>query len=361
MNKRIGLFRAIVVPYVLSRAIVLSALYTTRHLFTSLHIEHPLATSEGLLSWDASWYRVIARDGYDFGAAREGLRFFPLFPMLGRAVSWLPGVSAGAAVVLVANAAALVLGYLVYQLVVQERGDTALAQKAVWLMYLAPPAYVLVMGYAEALFLVLSSIVLLALRKERWWIAALAGLLAGLTRPVGVLLAIPAAVEGWRRREWKAVAPIVAPGVGSLAYLAWAARNTHEFFYPLRVQNESARRGGWVDPVRGIAHNVGEVFSGDHATAGIHVVAAVIFLGLLYVLFRRWPLSFSLYAAAGLFVALSSRNLDSMERYGLATVPFVLAGADIMTTPERERIVLVATTASLVAASVLAFTGVLVP
>lgn len=361
MRAHVGVVRTILVPYVLSRVIVLGALFTTRHLFTSLRIDHPLATRDGLLAWDAAWYEAIARDGYSFGAAKEGLRFFPLFPMLGRAVSWFPGVSAGLAVVLVANAAALVLGYLVYQLVLQERGDTALAQKAVWLIYLVPPSYVLVMGYAEGVFLVLSAVVLLTLRKEQWWIAAVAGFLAGLTRPVGVLLAIPAAVEGWRRREWRAVVPVVTPGLGSLVYLAWAARNTSDFLYPLRVQNEATRRGGWVDPVRAVAHNINEALSGDHATAAVHVAAAAIFLVLLYVLFRRWPLSFSLYAAAGLFVALSSRNLDSFERYGLATLPFVLAGADIMTTPERERMVLVVATAGLMAASILAFTGVLVP
>jgi hypothetical protein len=79
------------------------------------------------------------------------------------------------------------------------------------------------------------------------------------------------------------------------------------------------------------------------------------------VLARRWPLSFTLYAAAALVVALSSRNLDSLERYGLATLPFVMAGADVIAAPEAERVVLALAGAGLVAASILAFTGVLVP
>ena len=40
--------------------------------------------------------------------------------------------------------------------------------------------------------------------------------------------------------------------------------------------------------------------------------------------------SFTAYAAAALVISLSSRNLDSLERYGLATIPFVLAGADLL-------------------------------
>jgi hypothetical protein len=130
--------------------------------------------------------------------------------------------------------------------------------------------------------------------------------------------------------------------------------------YPVRVQEESARRGGYVDPFRAIGHAARETFSG-HLSGGIHAVSAVIFIGLLVVLFRRWPLSFAIYAAVALAVALSSRNLDSLERYGLATIPFVLAGADLIADETVERTVLVLVGAGLVLASVLAFCGVMVP
>jgi hypothetical protein len=228
-------------------------------------------------------------------------------------------------------------------------------------VYLVPPAFVLVMGYAEATFMTFAAVVLLGLRSRRWWLAAIFGFLAGLTRPVGVLLAVPAAVEGWQKRDPKAIAPAVAPGLGLLAYLVWAQRRTHDFLYPLRAQEDPVRRGQWVDPIRAVWHNIHELFVGDHVSAGVHVVGAVVFVALLYVLARRWPLSFTLYAAAALVVALSSRNLDSLERYGLATVPFVMAGADVIAQPEVERVVLYLAGAGLVAASILAFTGVLVP
>jgi hypothetical protein len=219
------------------------------------------------------------------------------------------------------------------------------------------------MGYAEATFMTFAALALLAMRSRRWCLAAVAGFLAGLTRPVGVLLAIPAAVEGWQHRaslrtgvssghgvppshagsRWgrvsadaKAALPVITPIAGLFAYLIWAARRTHDFWYPLRAQQDSVRRGHWVDPVRAVAHNVHELFAGDHLSAGVHAASAIV-------------------------VALGSRNLDSLERYGLATLPFVLAGADVTADPARERAVLVLASAGLVAASVLAFTGVLVP
>lgn len=352
--------RAVLIPFAVSRVIVIVVLVTVRHVVTTNHFAMPLAAHDGLLAWDASWYRDIARAGYD-GVAAEGLRFFPLFPILGRIVAWLPGVSAAFGVVFVANVSALVLGFVLYRLALHERDDPELARRAVWLVYLVPSAFVLVMGYAEATFMVFAGLVLLGLRTNRWWLAALFGFLAGLTRPVGVLLAIPAVVEGWQRRNVKAIVPALAPVAGLLTFLVWAQRRSHDFLYPLRAQQDPTRRGHWVDPIRAVAHNTRELFTGDHLSAGVHAASAIVFVLLLVVIARRWPLSFTLYAAAALIVALSSRNLDSLERYGLATLPFVLAGADVIGEPGTERVVLTLAGAGLVLASLLAFTGVLVP
>src|SRR5262249_48674077 len=88
---RAGAARAVLVPYVLSRVLVIGALLTTRHIFTTLKLAQPLAAHQGLDAWDASWYRDIASDGYDLVQKREGLRFFPVFPFAARVVSWFPG------------------------------------------------------------------------------------------------------------------------------------------------------------------------------------------------------------------------------------------------------------------------------
>ncbi len=353
---------AVLVPFVVSRVLVVSALAVTRHVFSTLNTPAAQRVQASLVGWDAGWYRDIARGGYN-AVPQEGLRFFPLFPFTARVLTWLPGVSAGAAVVVLANVFAFTLGLALYALVRHERpDDEALARRAVWLVYLLPPAYVLVMGYAEALFMTAATLLLLTVRTRRWWWAALFGLVGALTRPVGVLLAIPAFCEGLKSRDKEAVAAIVAPIVGLLGYLTWAARRTHHFWYPLRVQEDPTKRGHWVDPIRAVAHAVHETFAGDHISAGIHVVSAVIAVGLLVVLFKRWPFSFAIYATVAVVVSLSSHNLDSFERYALATVPLVIAGADLVgSRREVEEVVYVVAAAGLIAASVLAFTGVMVP
>jgi hypothetical protein len=365
--------RAVVVPFVASRAVVLAALVLTRHVVTALHASPPpVQVGDGLLAWDASWYRDIALHGYG-GVAKEGLRFFPFLPMLARVGSWLPGVSVRLALLLVVNACALAVGALVYDLARNEGRSDAVARRAVWIVYLAPPAFVLVMGYAEATLMTATLVALLAMRRRRWWIAAIAGVVAGLTRPVGLLLVVPALVEAYRaprrqaggastRREYAArVAAVFGSVVGTGAYLLWAEHRTGDLLYPLRVQQVSARRGGWIDPARAVWRAARDASSGDHLSAGIHVVTVAVLIALLVVLWRRWPASFTAYAVAAVGVALSARHLDSLERYSLSTVPLVLAAAELVGGGMRERVVLVAMGATLVAFSVLAFTGVLVP
>ncbi len=360
--------RSVFVPFVLSRVIVVVSLELTRHVYRAA-TTNPLSLQahQGLLGWDAAWYRDIALDGYG-GIDDRGLRFFPLFPMLARAVAWIPGVSTGFAVVFLANVFALAAGFLMFELARREGKDIALARRAVWILYLAPTAFVLVMGYAEATLITAALVSLLALRSKHWWVAAAAGVVAGLTRPVGVLLVVPALVEAWNARAVvtrKQIAglgaAIVAPFVGAGAYLVWAEHLSGDLLYPVRVQQVSTSRGGWIDPFRAVWRAGRLAFDGGHVTAGIHVVTAAALVALIVVLWRRWPASFAAYAIAVAVVGLSARNLDSLERYSLSTVPLVLAAADITGGGTRERVVLAGLGALLVACSVLAFSGLLVP
>jgi hypothetical protein len=283
-------------------------------------------------------------------------------------VSWVPGVSASLAVVLVANVFALAAGVLLYELVVREGRGVAPARRSVWILYLAPSAFVLVMGYAEAMLVVAALVALIALRHDKWWIAAAAGVVAGLTRPVGVLLVVPALFEAYRARRTATggrlagmIAAVAGPAIGGGAYLVWAEHRTHDLFYPLSVQQQSTSRGGWIDPVRAVWRAAHVFRAGDHLSAGIHIVTAALLVVLIVVLWRRWPASFTAYAIAAAVVGLSARNLDSLERYSFSTVPFILAAADLTGGGTRERVVLSALAALLVVGSVLAFSGVLVP
>jgi hypothetical protein len=356
------------VPFALSRVLVIATLGLTREVIRDLDtVTSPFQVGQGLRAWDAAYYTDIARAGYD-AVGVGGLRFFPAYPLLARAVALLPGVDTNLAILIVANACAFALGAVLYRLAWFERRDEVFARRAVWLLYLLPPAFVLVMGYSEATFMLFAATVLFAVRRGNWWVAAIAGALAGATRPIGLLLVVPALVEAVRHhrtldgRDIAArVAAVVSPVAGCFVYLSWAADRTDSFLQPLRLQEDPTRRGPVRFPVNNVIDVVRDFSTGDHDTAGLHLLTAAVCAGLVVVLARRWPASYSLYAAAALVLALTARNLDSLERYMLSTVPFTFALADFIDTQVRERTVLALATAGLVAAAALAFTGSLVP
>jgi hypothetical protein len=360
--------KVVLPPWLLARAFVLGTLALTRHVLTELHVApYPVQAHQGLLAWDAAFYADIARGGYH-AVPDAGLRFFPLVPLLGRALGWLPGVDSDLGLLIVVNASALALGFVLYELVVREVGDTDIARRAVWLAALAPPAFVLVLGYAEATLMLLGVAVALLVRRKQWWAAAGAGYLAGLSRPVGVFLAVFVLVEvatalrAARGRERVAqIAALVAPPAGLFTYLLWVADRTDRgFFYALRIQENPRLRGETVNPITNLGHATSELFSGDRFGSGLHAVTALVLVVLLVVLVRKWPWSYTAYAAVTLAFALSASNLDSLERYAFSTFPFVLAAATAVRT-SWERVAWVLCGAGIVGACVLAFTGVMVP
>ena len=361
-------FGIVLVPFVVSRVLVIATLGVTREVVRDLAtLTDPIQVGQGLLAWDAAWYADIARGGYD-AVPTEGLRFFPLFPLLARAAASFP-VSTAISPSCSSRTSARCCSA---SRSTASRSSNAATKRSpaarCGSLYLVPPAFVLVMGYAEATFMLLAVIVLFAIRRSQWLVAAGRGAARRACRPVGLLLVVPILVEALRNRRALTgtdiaarVAAVVAPVAGCFAYLSWAADRTTSFLEPLRIQEDPSRRGSARFPVTNVIGVARDFSTGDHDTAGLHLVTIAVCIVLLVVLARRWPASYTLYAASALVLALTARNLDSLERYRLSTVPFVLALADVVDTESRERVVLVLAAAGLVAAAALAFTGSLVP
>jgi hypothetical protein len=325
----------------------------------------PVALRQGLLAWDGAFYRDIATLGYG-GTGGEPLRFFPLYPMTGKVLAPLTLGDEGSALVLVANVAALAAAVLLRRLVLRETGDARLADRATWLLLLVPPAFVLTMAYSEALFLVLAIAFFAAVRRPRWVPAIAWGYLAGLTRPVGVVLAAPAAIEVWRNRRdlhgagWlPALGSVAAPFAGLATYLAVAAWRHDTFTGPLRAQEEF--RGDLVDPVTRTGRAVGDLFGSETFGDGLHLPFALVAIALVVLTARWWPASYSVFAAVLVVLALSADNLNSLERYLLVAFPLVLALARLTAGERAERLALALCGGGTVALTALALLGEYVP
>ncbi len=367
--------RASLLPFFATRAIVLAALALSRFLSGRLGLTGPagvraIGTSRaGLTAWDASWYLRVAEEGYS-GAGHTSLRFFPFLPLAARALGYVPGLSDRVALLLLVNLAGFAALVALHRLVTLEGVGGAAADRSVWILSLWPAAFVLVMGYAEALLLLLSVLAFWCWRTGRWWWSLLPAFLAGLTRPVGMLLAVPALVEGlswWRegRRHLPGTAlraaGVLAAPAGAAAYLAWAAAVFGSFTAPLSEQLSPKRRGVVADPLVTLVHDASDFLHGRHLGTALHAPFAVVFVVLAVYLFVRLPAAYGWYAVATLAVAVTAPNLDSLERYGLACFPLAVSAALVCANRSVERTVIVGLAAVLTGLAVLAFLGLYVP
>jgi len=354
--------------WLLARALVTVAYLTARYLEHHGRLDDALARTtvrQGLLAWDGAFYADIAQHGYA-ALTEPALRFFPLTPILGRAVGWL-GVGPRVGVVIVANLAALAAGTLLVLLVRSEGFAAGVATRSAWLVALAPSAFVLVLGYAEAVFLALAVGIFLAARRRRWLVVLALGLLAGLSRPGGFVVAVPIAIEAirtWRAapvaERLRSLAATASPFVGAALFLAWVDREFGDALLPFRVQTRANLKGSFTDPVSSIADAVDGLFHG-HVGTGLHVPWMIVAVVLVVISFRRLPASYGAFALVSLASAVTSANLDSFERYALGAFPIVIVVA-LLLTDRRWWIAAIATSSVVMTAyATLAFAHAYVP
>jgi hypothetical protein len=209
---------------------------------------------ERLTRWDAQWYAAIARDGYGLtrtvpdGRQLSDLAFFPLFPLLERALGALSGtayVDAGLALSLLAGLAAAACLHAIGTRLHDPR--TGLLLVLLWAA--VPVGIVQSMAYSEALFTALAAGAVLAALSRHWLLAGALAALAGLTRPVGLAVVagvvVAAAVVLWRREDGlrPVLAVLLAP-LGWLGYVAWVGVRLHD---PLGYFTVAGRWGNSFD------------------------------------------------------------------------------------------------------------------
>jgi hypothetical protein len=327
-----------------------------------------VSNRQGLLGWDAAHYAWIADHGYPPHES-ETTRFFPLVPLLARAVSLVPGVSTGVALIIVANVGAVVFGLLLHRLARQEGFDESGAARAVWLQTLAPAAFVLVMGYAESVFGALTVAFLSALRRRAWGWAGVVGLLAGTCRPLAVVLVAVALVEAGRglpdtgaRELLLRLTAVLAPAAGVGAYLAYIGARTGHPLLPFTVQARGNLRATIVSNPVSVTYRLVEGALGGHRPGGgLHVVWLVVYVVLLVVVARILPAGYTVFAGLTLLLGTTSESMNSIERYAWSAFPFALALAHLTRRPWAFLLTLSASTAGLVGYALLTFADRYVP
>jgi Mannosyltransferase (PIG-V) len=348
--------------------------------FTDLHN----GWQNGITGWikmDSGYFIEIAQHGYL--NHYQSAAFFPGYPALIRAASYLCFGNMVVAGLIVSNAALLAALVVLYRLTEREYDEPA-ARRAVLYLCLFPTAFFFFTLYTESVFL-LAAVGALALARYRHWAwASLAGLAAGLTRSAGIVIAIALAVEAIHQivedrrssadsASWRTLAPSVlgrlvasaGPLAGVAGYLLFWQLRFHDGSYPLRLQQSVwGRQLNW--PWATLWHGLtAAAWHGTRANLGwptFDFVLVVVGLALgVWVAIRTRPV-YAVYSCGSilffLLQGMPGRPLAADPRYLVVIFPLVWALARLGKNPHVHTAVVALSSAGLTIASWLFLTTV---
>ncbi|MEU9345977.1 hypothetical protein AB0D74_32705 [Streptomyces sp. NPDC048278] len=264
--------------------------------------------------WDSRWYLGIADHGYVhvLGTAYDhnNLAFFPLYPLLVKAVAVLtPGTRASTGLVL-SWLASLFAAWGVFAV-----GDRLAGRRVgvlltvLWAAY--PVGLVQWMGYTESLFTAFAAWTLYAVLTERWLYAAAGSVLAGLTRPTGIAVAAAVTVAALlslrtHRSPRALTAALVAP-LGWCAYVGWVGVRLHRWdgYFAVQRMWHNELDGG-AETLRWLRHLFGQVSRPELflVVVSLTMLASVVLFGLAAA--DRQPLPLLVFSAVLLVIVAAS-------------------------------------------------------
>lgn len=286
---------------------------------------------------DGGWYLDIAEHGYDPGPftsdEQKNWAFFPLYPLLIRSLVML-GIPAEppAAGIVLSHAFSLGAMVFIWKLT-EEKTDAATARRAVFYMSAFPTSIFFSAVSNMGLTLLLFSASLYYLLHESYGRASLMAGLAVLARGQGLFLFFPFALGIYRLRQgWPArirAAPyLLAPPAALGIFMLYMWRHTGNAFATADILAAWDRKFAPVwEPVLGFLRSPVMVGYYGWDLAPVNIVVAVLALGVLPLVFRRFGAIIGVYTIAMVLGSVSYSTLQAADRYILTAFPvFMLLG-----------------------------------
>ena len=292
--------------------------------------------------YDSGWYDSIVRYGYQAPpeiGQESAHSFFPLYPMLGRYLHLATGVDSFQTALLVTYAAL----FFAIPLLVEEarvRFGEERARDALPFLFLYPVGFFLAAVYTESLFLLVALLAFRSVRRGELWLAALFGILLGLTRAPAAAAGPGLAVAWWLarrddpRRLAGAALLFCAPLAGVLGWIfgiGWGKGEPMLFFRSMGAWRHAAG-----DPVAGVVSFFREpvdawrngVFREHPRELGpyLHFVLFSV-LGAAQLKLRRF--SDAAWTAAALALPVLTGTWAGIPRYTLTVYPGHFAAATL--------------------------------
>ena len=319
-----------------SRIVFLGVAYLAASFLASTNGSSDIGVFEMWTRWDARHFLEIAEFGYtDPRSDAHATAFFPLWPLLIRALS-ATGITPAFAGMLLATAASVVAVAYLYRLAEEELGRDAGRRASLYLLFF-PTAVFLVAPYSESLFLAGAIPAFYYARRGRWIASGMCAAVAMGARAAGVFLLCGLALEFVRQRNFSgatlrrglaggvlALLPLVAFG----AYL-WQVKGDPLYFF-------TDQRLGWGREFSGPMEALRSTWDGTRVDAGegvltnfvigwrVEIVAVALgILALLWALIKReW--GYAGYMGVFLAFLVTSTIYLSVPRTLLSMFPIVL-------------------------------------
>jgi Mannosyltransferase (PIG-V) len=319
--------------------------------------------AEIFADWDSGWYFDIASRGYYFNpSGQSSIAFFPLYPMLMRAVAWPFGGTdraiwmAGIVISWTAFALAMVA---LHRLTERIFGSREIARRTVLYLAVFPFSLFFTRVYAESIFLLTSVLAVSRAHDGRWWRAGFWGALATLARPNGILIALPLALMAVgdrprvtdlaKRFAALLIVPLALGGYCAYVYtlsgdpLAWLSAQAqwgYSLGHPpwqqlLKMLSRLVRYGAYE-----------YFFVSSMAPFRLfHGLAALVFLALTPAVFKRLGVAMGAYVLVSLLVPLSGNALEGVGRYAAVLFPTFMVVGCVKSERLREGILIVSSLA----------------
>lgn len=306
-----------------------------------------LLASTGFPQWLYSWggfdgvhYLTIIEKGY-FGT---GLiqAFFPLFPILGRIVSFVLENNLMSAL-MISNFFAWLALVLFYVLLKQD--FPKIRWLALFLLLVFPTSFFFGAVYNESLFLSLVLGGFLLVRRKKWFWASLVVVAASATRIVGIVMIPALLAELWSqassekkknlfvflRNNYKKVLVILMGSLGLSSYMFYLSQVFGDPLYFLHLQNEfgAGRQSSLVLYPQVVWRYLKILFTArpfglKYFSYVQDFVVGIGGLSILLISIKKIRPSYLVFAIGAFLIPTLTGTFSSMPRYTLVCFPIVI-------------------------------------
>lgn len=312
--------------FAVSRLLIVALIFYSRHIVTpgpyvkvSGENEHGGSLLDILTQWDGVWYRQIAYHGYHTPMPAIATAFFPVYPLLVRAVAFVVH-DRQVASLLVSNGCLIAASLLLVRLLRLDY-DERVCRRAITFLMFNPVSFFLSAAYSESTFLLISIGALFAARQNKWLLASVCAGCLSATRAPGLIIGAPLVAEyalQWRERgaairqfvQGKLFWLALLPG-GLILFLFYCYLKRGDFFLPMHAQ-----AGGWKKTLTWPWQSFlqPDNFAPSHIPLYQAIVGFALVLTVVGFFLKLRP-TYLAYVVAALLFYLAWGSLEGLPRY----------------------------------------------